>query len=63
MQVRSKKPSSAMALGEDAQVTIVGATLSNKMFKTVSSFVPVRESHVCACVLCSLLSLACRVLH
>lgn len=40
-KVRDKKPDLPPALGEDAQVTIVGATLSGKMLKKISSLIPV----------------------
>lgn len=40
IKVRDKKPDPPPALGEDAQVTIVGATLSGKMLKKISSLVP-----------------------
>ena len=40
-QVRSKKPPLPPDMGEGAQVTIVGATLSNKMLQKIQKLIPV----------------------
>ena len=41
LQVRDKKPDPPPALGEGAQVTVVGATLSGRMLKKITALVPV----------------------
>ena len=42
IKLRSKKPSAAPVISEDAQVTVVGATLSQPVVKKIESLVPVR---------------------
>ena len=42
-QVRSKKPPLPPAKIEGAQVTVVGATLSNRMLQKIQELIPVRK--------------------
>ena len=42
IKLRSTKPSAVPVISEDAQVTVVGATLSQPVVKKIESLVPVR---------------------
>ena len=42
-QVRSKKPPLPPAKKEGTQVTVVGATLSNRMLQKIQELIPVRK--------------------
>lgn len=41
VKIRTKKPTAPPSIGKDAQVTIVGATLSARMLESVDQLVPV----------------------
>ncbi len=41
IKLRSKKPSATPAISEDAQITVVGATLSEPVLKKMDTLIPV----------------------